>query len=400
MKSIFVKMKLSRVAFPVAFLITQVTLLQADPLTERSNGSPPGVSASEPELEWIRPDKDGNRFVRHESGDEFVVWGVNYDHDRSGRLIEDYWNEEWVTVVEDFKEIKALGANVVRVHLQTAKFIKAPNEPNGSTLRQLARLVRLAEQTGLYLDITGLGCYHKQDVPDWYDSMDEIDRWDVQALFWRSVAETCAQSPAVFCYDLMNEPILPGAKKKETDWLAGDFAGSHFVQRITLDLAGRSRKQVAKAWVDKLVSAIKEQDDRHMITVGVIPWAHHFFPNANQPIFYSKETGGNLDFTSVHFYPEKGEVSKALAALAVYDVGKPLVIEETFPLKCSVQELGAFIDGSRKFADGWISFYWGKTIAEFAAEDLNLPGAITKNWLEHFRAKAPEILGTGNKGNR
>jgi hypothetical protein len=260
--------------------------------------------------------------------------------------------------------------------------------------------VRLAEQTGLYLDITGLGCYHKQDVPDWYDSMDEIDRWDVQALFWRSVAETCAQSPAVFCYDLMNEPILPGAKKKETDWLAGDFAGSHFVQRITLDLAGRSRKQVAKAWVDKLVSAIKGQDDRHMITVGVIPWAHHFFPNANQPIFYSKETGGNLDFTSVHFYPEKGEVSKALAALAVYDVGKPLVIEETFPLKCSVQELGAFIDGSRKFADGWISFYWGKTIAEFAAEDLNLPGAITKNWLEHFRAKAPEILGTGNKGNR
>jgi len=393
-------MELSRVAFPVAFLITQVTLLQADPLTERSNGSPPGVSASEPELEWIRPDKDGNRFVRHESGDEFVVWGVNYDHDRSGRLIEDYWNEEWVTVVEDFKEIKALGANVVRVHLQTAKFIKAPNEPNGSTLRQLARLVRLAEQTGLYLDITGLGCYHKQDVPDWYDSMDEIDRWDVQALFWRSVAETCAQSPAVFCYDLMNEPILPGAKKKETDWLAGDFAGSHFVQRITLDLAGRSRKQVAKAWVDKLVSAIKGQDDRHMITVGVIPWAHHFFPNANQPIFYSKETGGNLDFTSVHFYPEKGEVSKALAALAVYDVGKPLVIEETFPLKCSVQELGAFIDGSRKFADGWISFYWGKTIAEFAAEDLNLPGAITKNWLEHFRAKAPEILGTGNKGNR
>ena len=69
-------------------------------------------------------------------------------------------------------------------------------------------------------------------------------------------------------------------------------------------------------------------------------------------------------------------------------------------MKCSVQELGAFIDGSRKFADGWISFYWGKTIAEFAAEDLNLPGAITKNWLEHFRAKAPEILGTGNKGNR
>ena len=400
MKSIFTKMELSRVAFPVVFLITQVTLLQADPLTERSNGSPPSVSAPEAELEWIRPGKDGNRFVGQESGAEFVVWGVNYDHDRSGRLIEDYWNEEWSTVVEDFKEMKSLGANVVRVHLQTARFIKTSHESNGSALRQLARLLKLAEKTGLYLDITGLGCYHKQDVPEWYDAMDETDRWDVQALFWSSVAETCAQSPAVFCYDLMNEPILPGARKKEADWLAGDFAGSHFVQRITLDLAGRPRKQVAKAWVDKLVSAIRGHDDRHMITVGVIPWAHHFFPKANQPIFYSKETDENLDFTSVHFYPKKGEVNKALAALAIYDVGKPLVIEEMFPLKCSVQELGSFIDGSRKIADGWISFYWGKTIEELAAEDLNLPGAITKNWLEYFRVKAPEILGTGNKSNQ
>jgi hypothetical protein len=25
----------------------------------------------------------------------------------------------------------------------------------------------------------------------------------------------------------MNEPILAGAKKKETDWLAGDFVGKH-----------------------------------------------------------------------------------------------------------------------------------------------------------------------------
>ncbi|MDP6680005.1 MAG: hypothetical protein QGG72_14050, partial [Verrucomicrobiota bacterium] len=102
----------------------------------------------------------------------------------------------------------------------------------------------------------------------------------------------------------------------------------------------------------------------------------------------------------VHFYPEKDEVSKALEALAVYDVGKPLVIEEMFPLKCSVQELSAFIDGSRKIADGWISFYWGKTIEELVAEDLNLSGAITKNWLEHFRAKAPEILGTANRSNQ
>ena len=42
--------------------------------------------------------------------------------------------------------------------------------------------------------------------------MDEAQRWRVQALFWEAVAKTCAKSNAVFCYDLMNEPILPGAE--------------------------------------------------------------------------------------------------------------------------------------------------------------------------------------------
>jgi hypothetical protein len=346
--------------------------------------------ASKVALEWIAPSEDASGFVRVGSGDKFLVWGVNYDHDDSGRLLEDYWQQEWPIVVQDFKEIKALGANVVRIHLQTAKFMRTPAEPNEASLEQLARLVKLAEQTGLYLDVTGLGCYHKKDVPEWYDAMDQIGRWDVQARFWQAVAKTCAASTAIFCYDLMNEPILPGGDKKETEWLTGELGGKYFVQRITLDLAGRTREQVAKLWVDKLTAAIRKADSRHMITVGVIPWAH-VWPNA-KPLFYSKDVSENLDFASVHFYPKKGEVDKALKALAVYNIGKPLVVEEMFPLSCSIEELEAFIDGSRDIADGWISFYWGKSIDDYAKGDLDMAGAIIKSWLEHFRAKAPEIL--------
>ena len=347
--------------------------------------------AGKVDLEWIAPSEDGGGFARVGSGEKFLAWGVNYDHDDSGRLLEDYWQQEWPTVVQDFKEIKALGANVVRIHLQTAKFMRTPTEPNEASLKQLARLVKLAEQTGLYLDVTGLGCYHKKDVPQWYDAMDQIGRWDVQARFWQAVAKTCAASPAIFCYDLMNEPILPGGDKKETEWLTGELGGKYFVQRITLDLAGRTREQVAKLWVDKLTAAIRKHDERHMITVGVIPWAL-VWPNA-KPLFYSKEVSKNLDFASVHFYPKKGEVDKALKALAVYNIGKPLVVEEMFPLGCSIEELEAFIDGSRNIADGWISFYWGKSIDDYAKGDLDMAGAIIKSWLEHFRAKAPEILG-------
>ena len=344
----------------------------------------------ESKMELIRPSDDGSGFIRAESGEKFVAWGFNYDHDDPGRLLEDYWHQEWATVVEDFKEIKALGANVVRIHPQTAKFMQTPTEPNQTSLKQLARLVELAEQTGLYLDITGLGCYHKKDVPDWYDTMDEAARWNVQARFWEAVSKTCAGSTAIFCYDLMNEPILPGGDKTETEWLAGEFGGKYFVQRITLDLAGRTREQVAKAWVDKLITAIRKHDNKHMITVGVIPWAH-VWPNA-RPFFYSKQVGENLDFASVHFYPKKDEVEKALKALAVYDVGKPLVIEETSPLWCGQEDFKRFFDGSREIADGWIGFYWGTTIDEYALRKDDIAAGIMKEWLEFFREKTPEIL--------
>jgi hypothetical protein len=350
-------------------------------------------------LELIRVSADGGNFIGAESGQRFFAWGFNYDHDDSSRLLEDYWQKEWPTVVEDFEEMKALGANVVRIHLQVAKFMNSPKEPNETALNQLVRLVKLAEQTGLYLDITGLGCYHKQDVPDWYDQIDEASRWDVQALFWEAIAKKCTQSPAIFCYDLMNEPILPG-NKKETDWLAGEFGGKYFVQRISLDLKGRTRKQVARLWVDKLADAIRKYDKKHLITVGAIPWSHTF-PKA-KPLFYSKEVGENLDFVSVHFYPKKGEVKKALKALKVYDIGRPLVIEECFPLRCGREEFNVFINESLDIVDGYIGFYWGKTIEEYAQPNATIAHAIMRDWLKYFRTKGAQIFDTlaPNAGNK
>ena len=64
------------------------------------------------ELEWVRVSDDGERFVLA-SGKPFTPWGFNYDHDGPGRLIEDYWDDEWPMIVEDFREMKELGATVV-----------------------------------------------------------------------------------------------------------------------------------------------------------------------------------------------------------------------------------------------------------------------------------------------
>jgi len=110
--------------------------------------------------------------------------------------------------------------------------------------RGIADVILVGEQDD---PITASSSLHVQlsvphcDVPKWYDTLDEQSRWNAQARFWEAVAARCAKSPAIFCYDLMNEPILPGKQKPETDWLAGEFGGKHFVQRIALDLAGRTR---------------------------------------------------------------------------------------------------------------------------------------------------------------
>jgi hypothetical protein len=114
------------------------------------------VSAAD--LEWIRVADDNRSFVLETSGQRFVPWGFNYDHDRDGRLLEDYWDTEWATVAADFAEMKQLGANVVRIHLQFGAFMETAHRPNQAALDHLGRLVDLAERSGLYLDLTGLGC--------------------------------------------------------------------------------------------------------------------------------------------------------------------------------------------------------------------------------------------------
>ncbi len=338
--------------------------------------SPLGHSPSR--MDAIRISSNGRDFVYAGSGRRFVVWGFNYDHDREGRLIEDYWREDWDRVCEDFREMKALGANTVRIHLQVARFLRLPTEIDADAIAQLKRLLVLAEETGLYLDITGLGCYHKHDVPPWYDRLDEGDRWAAQARFWEGVARACRDSPAVFCYDLMNEPVLPG-----------EFGGKNFVQRLTLDLKGRSREEVAATWVEWMASTIRRHDRQHLITVGIIPWAT-VFPGA-KPIFYSPRVAPQLDFASVHLYPERGNVDGALLALAVYDVGKPLVVEEMFPLQCQLDELDRFVEGSRSIADGWIGFYWGETISELSRTGGDLRAALMRSWLDYFHRKSVTV---------
>jgi hypothetical protein len=339
-------------------------------------------------MPFVRVSDEKAGFVLAPGGKAFKPWGVNYDHDSAGRLIEDYWDAEWDSVQGDFREMKQLGANVVRVHLQFAKFMTAADKPNEKSLDRLAKLLALAEETGLYLDLTGLGCYHKADVPASYDKLGESERWDSQAAFWTAVASRCKDSPAVFCYDLMNEPVVPGGKRKGDDWLAGAFGGKHFVQFITLDQKDRPRPDIAKAWVKHLTAAVRKVDKKHLITVGLVDWS--LDRKGLTSGFVPEKVTGELDFVAVHIYPEAGKLDDAMKTLKGFNVGKPVIVEETFPLKCSAKELEEFIDRATKdkLAVGWVSFYWGKPPEELR-KSKQFADAILADWLERFAKRKP-----------
>jgi hypothetical protein len=307
--------------------------------------------------------------------------------------MEDFWDTDWETFASDFRELKALGANVVRVHLQFGKFMHAADRPNPGALRQFQRMLTLAGQTGLYLDVTGLACYRPEDTPAWYDALEESARWQAQARFWEAVAAIGASSPAVFCYDLMNEPVSPAEQRKAGQWRSGHLLGGYdFIQYIALDPAGRTREEIVRQWIDRMTAAIRRLDTNALVTVGLLPWSRQWKHLSG---FVPEKIATQLDFISVHIYPDKARPDEAMESLRVCAVGKPVVIEETFPLSCDAAQLEMFLRASREIACGWIGHYDGQPPEELAALErsgkLTLTQAIYQQWLKMFERLKPEF---------
>jgi hypothetical protein len=104
------------------------------------------------------------------------------------------------------------------------------------------------------------------------------------------------------------------------------------------------------------------------------------------------EVAPELDFLAVHLYPERGKLDEAHETLRLFAAaGKPVVIEETFSLKCGIAEFGDFATRSREWARGWIGFYWGEPLQELR-QSKRLADALSREWLEWFVDKKPDFV--------
>jgi hypothetical protein len=288
----------------------------------------------------------------------FHVWGFNYDHDDSpaARLIEDYWLAEWPRVERDFAAMRRLGATVVRIHLSLARFLRGPEVAAPDALARLGRLLRLAETHRLQIDLTGLASYRSGDAP-WYEALDEAARWRTQARFWEEVVKVSASSPALFAYDLMNEPAVPA--DAQPSWWAPPFTdGRRYIEYLARAPGGRTRGEIARAWLRRMVGAIRAHDRVHPITVGIFLLGDRA---QSLPIGLApSELAREVDFLSVHLYPKEGAIDPALSVLDQLAVGVPVVVEEIGPLSCSVDTMRRFLEAARGRSSGALGFYWGR----------------------------------------
>ncbi len=308
-------------------------------------------------MQAITIDKDRKIFIERDSGKQFRPLGFNYDHDEQFRLIEDYWLTEWDKVLHDLDRMLQLGANTIRLHLQTVKFLPQPDQPNYRQLDQLGKIIETAAAMGLYLNITGLGAYHREDQPDWYTFQREQARWQTQQKFWREVAKVTNGHNNVFCLNIMNEPVIAGGHRLPGEWLANSFVdGKHYTQFVVLKGRSRDRAALARKWLGLMCEAIREHDSEHLLTLGLMDWCLDR-PGEMSSGFVPQQIVDLLDFLCIHVYPVNGKPEHFVETVRAFKQGKPVVIEEFSHLECELEDMPAFLQLVRDDIEGLITFY-------------------------------------------
>jgi Cellulase (glycosyl hydrolase family 5) len=279
----------------------------------------------------------------------FHVYGFNYEFNGSHPSI-DYMDRPTrpglLRLRSDFAEAARLGANTVRIYVELHEVMAAPTSTRPRGLRALRRILREAERAGLLVDITGNLVWHIEESPAWYDALPEAARWQVQARLWRAVAAVGADRPNVLAYELTSEPVITDVD----GWYGADL-GHHYIQYIVRELGGRDPVQLARDWTRTLRDAIRSQDRRHLITIGLLPFRDCAFDPRN--------IADLVDLVTVHMYPAASDGGSALALIRYFaSHGRPLLLGETFAFDRPTQE--TFLLAARRWLDGSLSFYDGR----------------------------------------
>lgn len=332
-------------------------------------------------MNLIHVHPSGWGFGERAGGRTFTPWGCNYYDPETGWSPRIWELFDAGRVAEHFGHIRAIGGNVVRVFASVTALLKSPRRVNPAGLAKMEQMLALAEAAGLRVIWSGPGAW--EGLPRWwqessrYEAYVRPDLIAAQQTAWRGMAERMRGHPALFAYELHNEPFapwqpsaalrnawkkwrrqakraLPAAPPCPTEPLAWDW---------TADFQ-RFREHCAVEYVSRMAEAIRGQDDTHLITVGLHQKSAPFdwYPPDPYAAFNPHQLAPLVDYTSVHFYPhhpfhpniyrDPYETADGMAetlaharavARYMHAGGKPVVMEE-----CGWYGGGSVLTGNRE----------------------------------------------------
>lgn len=202
--------------------------------------------------------------------------GVNYyPQKHPWNMFGANFNDSIIDV--DFKKIKDLGLNTVRVFVPYTSFGKA--EIDIRNMNQLKQTLDIAAKNNLKVIVTLFDFYGDYSLRDWTLTHRHAEQ----------IVIALKDHRALLAWDIKNEPDL--------------------------DFETRGKTQVM-AWLRQMVQEVKSWDNKHPATIG---WSS---PEA------AKNLAEEIDFVSFHYYREPSYFKEALSTLRVNVPNKPIVLQE------------------------------------------------------------------------
>ena len=369
--------------------------------------------AARSKMQLIVVSDDGEGFAERDSGRLYIPFGTNYYDPHTGWAPKIWRKFDADKVREHFRLMSKIGVNCARVFLTAASFQPKTETIDEQSLKKLDTLIKIARETDIRLILTGPD--HWEGSPSYWRPDRFAGEEALRALehFWEVLGQRYQGEPAIFAWDLLNEPHLPWFIKEWRDrwntWLEKTYRNWDSLKvawgdelrekdrwgKVAVpenrDDAGnprlrdwqRFREYLADEWVRRQVEALRGADPTHLITVGYIQWSYPLI-RPGQPSRYAAFNPHRqkkwLDFMTIHFYPTMGaplgsdenwrkNLIYLQAVLAYCHIGKPVVLGEfgwygggapqKHPYLSEVEQsrwISAEIEASRPLANGWLSW--------------------------------------------
>jgi len=282
---------------------------------------------------------DKNRFIINNK--KSLILGVNYYESKLGELV--WLKPNLLKIREDFKAMRNLGINFVRIHYHHSKwfrdyfsqvskepldqyFQEADMEPLPSerSLRILDAIIQLSQEQGLIfcMDLFSLVPEEMGNPIGWLglrERMIDKDKVNVQKEFVKIIAQRYKDVPGI-TWDLWNEPRL---EKKDLDLL--------------------------KAWAQEIIGTFRENGDNHPITIG-----------GDSTI----ELLDAIDYACVHTYEPgefdfKGVTAKPVLFQEAWNASGMSLNEEMMQKQELVKDFNAFLSTD---AAGFAPWQWTRQV--------------------------------------